>query len=274
MGKKILTISLAFLSVSLFSQVGIGTDNPKATLEIKHIQGTTSSGLLIPRLTMTEAKALRNVEHSTLIYITDFRGADVSGTVQMVDKPGYYYFTKNIDEFPDVQGENSSNSIEGLWHNVPNREEILDEVRRIDLTAYPKFFYMPSLLLPTVPNAEVNVYKIKNPQYPTNSTDEYLDIPSFTYDDTNKVFTVDLYKIFNSQFNFPVASSVTISSSNPNPLEGFVLTAEQYDYFVTYADMDTFNSITLSADGKLSYKVNPEKIIRNGSFMNIVLKVK
>lgn len=123
-----------------------------------------------------------------------------------------------------------------------------------DFSSSPKFFYMPSVVLPTVAT--------DNRILDTNN-------PSYNYDSATSTYSVKIYDLFNAQFNTPVAASSTTSK-----LTEFVLTADKYDYFVTFADSAVFTDIKVNALGELTYKVNTSAIIRTGSFMNIVLKVK
>lgn len=124
-----------------------------------------------------------------------------------------------------------------------------------DNNASPKFFYMPSVVLPTL------------------STDALIGTgtgANYTYDPGTLTYSVNLYELFKKQFSTPIKSS----KANANLTE-FVLTSNLYDYFVTYADDKVFDvsTINLSATGILTYKVNANAVIKTGSFMNIVLKV-
>ncbi len=64
-----LSVSLLFFVIVGFAQVGIGTQNPHKTaeLEIK----STSKGLLIPRMTEAERKAIVDPAHGLLVYQLD-----------------------------------------------------------------------------------------------------------------------------------------------------------------------------------------------------------
>ncbi|WP_038335188.1 hypothetical protein [Empedobacter falsenii] len=59
-----------------------------------------------------------------------------------------------------------------------------------------------------------------------------------------------------------------------------MLARDKYEYHIIYADKTVFPhanivfSTTAGEEGKFTYKVDPNAIVRNGSFMNIVLKVK
>ena len=120
----------------------------------------------------------------------------------------------------------------------------------------PAFFYMPSVLLPTNDTGTVNV--------------KYTPVSGADTGTTSGTYEVDLHKVFETQFKTPIASS----DSPTTGLSGFVLANDRYEYHVIYADTNVFKNITVSNVGVLTYQVNREAIIRNGAFMNIVLKVK
>jgi len=124
-----------------------------------------------------------------------------------------------------------------------------------DNISAPKYFYMPSVILPTTSN---------DPLIGTGAGANY------TYNSATQTFTAKIYNLFSNQFNTPVAYS-TATATN---LSEFVKTASEYDYFVLSADANIFTSVTVNSAGELSYKINPNVIIKNGSFMNIALKVK
>ena len=114
---------------------------------------------------------------------------------------------------------------------------------------------MPSVVLPTTPSG-VTTY--------------------VTYNTNNQTYTVDLYAIYSAQFG----TSIKSSNGNTNGLAGFVLNRDKYEYHIIYADATVFPhadivfSTTAGEEGKFTYKVDGNAIVRNGSFMNIVLKVK
>lgn len=122
-------------------------------------------------------------------------------------------------------------------------------------SASPKFFYMPSIVLPTT----------------ASGVTDYV-----TYNSADGTFSVDLYAIYKAQFDAPIKSSNGTSTG----LAGFVLARDKYEYHIIYADKTVFPhanivfSTTAGEEGKFTYKVDPNAIVRNGSFMNIVLKVK
>lgn len=124
-----------------------------------------------------------------------------------------------------------------------------------DNVSAPKYFYMPSILLPTTSNDGL---------IGAGSTANY------TYDSATQTFSTKIHTLFSNQFTTPIASS----SSGSSNLSEFVKLATDYDYYVTAADANVFTNISINASGILTYKINPNAIVRNGSFMNIVLKVK
>ena len=124
-----------------------------------------------------------------------------------------------------------------------------------DNVSTPKYFYMPSVLLPTISSDAL---------IGSGSTANY------TYDSGTSTFSVKIYSLFSNQFSSPVASS----SSTATSLLEFVKTAAEYDYYITSVDANVFTNVTVNSSGILTYKINPNAIVRNGSFMNIVLKVK
>ena len=234
MKKYLLGIALAMSSGSVFAQVGIGTETPKATLDIvaKNSSGTSTEvdGVLIPRVDSERAEKMTQVSASTLIYVNEINSTPTNQT-RFVDSEGFYYFV--------IENETTGT---GYWVKLGAEY------------AKPQFFYMPSVLLPTLAT---------DPRVNDNSQPEY------TYN--NGVYTVNLYELFNKQFGTPIKSSPGSSD-----LEGFILNADEYEYFVTYIDETVFDkaSIDLTPNGVLSYEVKQDAIIRNGSFMNVVLKVK
>jgi hypothetical protein len=132
----------------------------------------------------------------------------------------------------------------------------LVSTKPISNSSTPQFFYMPSVLLPTNDTGTTNV--------------TYTPAPGADTGTMSGTYQVDLHKVFETQFNTPIASS----DSSTTGLSGFVLANDRYEYHVIYADTNVFKNIKVSNVGVLTYQVNREAIIRNGAFMNIVLKVK
>jgi len=96
--KKIITIAVSLYSLSLFSQVGINTTQPKATLDVtaKTTDGSRPEGFIAPRLTGDQIKAGDNqyetAQTGTIAYATS--AATMPRTIKTagITAPGYYYF--------------------------------------------------------------------------------------------------------------------------------------------------------------------------------------
>lgn len=85
------------LSSLIFAQVGINTPTPQATFDVvaTKTDGTTSEGIIAPRLTGDEIKSADGKytapQTGTLVYATKAVNAATAKTVN-ITTPGYYYF--------------------------------------------------------------------------------------------------------------------------------------------------------------------------------------
>ncbi|MGV4414802.1 hypothetical protein [Chryseobacterium sp. T1] len=216
--KIIIFACLIIFSLSS-AQVGINTENPdpSSVLDIT----SDNKGVLLPRITLTSlSQQLSSSTNATSLLIYNTGSQNVP--------KGFYSWSG------------------AAW---------------IPLTAAPsasaasKYFYMPSIILPT------------------NSNDALIgtgEAADYTYDNTNQIYKVKTYKLFNKKFTSPVAASSTTTAN----LSEFVQNASDYDYYVISVDSNVFTNVSIDADGILTYKINSNAIIRNGSFMNIVLRVR
>ena len=110
--------------------------------------------------------------------------------------------------------------------------------------AMPKFFYAPSVVVPT-----------------HNASGVVL----------SGTQTLNIYTFYSQQFGFN-ASAGQARSNSASSLP--VLAPADLDYFVTYFDTNVFNTVTVSAAGVISYTVKPTAVPTEASFMNIVFKVR
>lgn len=138
-----------------------------------------------------------------------------------------------------------SNGVLGYVNGLPQKEQ----------------FYAPSIVLPTSPNGI--------------STATTADI---YYTATTQTFTVKLHSIYNKQFGMSgdvAGSSRTAIRSNASA-NLVTYTVAQLDYFVTYFDNTVFDplSITLDANGVMTYKILPSATVTEKTYMNVVFKVK
>ena len=102
MKKIIFTISV-LVSGAAYSQVGIDTETPKATLDVKGKPSdlTKADGIIAPRLKGSELKskdALYTADQkASLVYVTEaLASADTTSKTVNVTSIGYFYFDGNM----------------------------------------------------------------------------------------------------------------------------------------------------------------------------------
>lgn len=122
-----------------------------------------------------------------------------------------------------------------------------DKVKALK-AAMPKFFYMPSVLVPTAES-----------QVATGQT-------NVSYNNTSRTGTINLYNIYVEQFGSPIMSSF---GAAPLP----VLPASELGFHITYATPGVFTINSVTAAGLMTYTVSATADITNGSFINIVFSV-
>lgn len=210
MKKIILFIGLS-LGTFINAQVGINTTTPSSTFDVsKSSVSTVPDGVLVTRMTGDELKAkdalyLAN-QNGTLVYVTAVSAVTTPKTIN-VKTSGFYYYDNSISKWVGLVKDNN----------------------------FPKFFYMPSVLIDT---------KTLGPK------------------------TLDLYAIYYAQFNSPLVSSVGPTGKIPT------LPKDQLEYYVTYFDVALIDKKTISIDasGLMTYTVIGNA--SDASFMNIVFVVK
>lgn len=219
---KIFYVFMLVISSIVFAeaQVGVNTNDPKVSLDVQAVavDATTAEGIIAPRLTLAQlvlkdAKYLAD-QTGAIVYVTDIVGNNTPKTKE-VTSIGYYFFDGTI------------------W-------------QAIGPDPASRFFYMPSVTLPT------------------DSSD-----PS--YNPSTKVYTIDLYKAYAEQFGLTNSgSSIKSASSTSLP----TLPSNALEYFITYYDNNVFQGVTLSDAGVLTYKLPDEITISDKTFMNIIFKAK
>ena len=128
-----------------------------------------------------------------------------------------------------------------------NENNVIKSVK----ASLPKFFYMPSIMLPL--------------------TEDQI-VPSMHTTYSNGTFTVDLYSIYSEQFG---GTDRTSSASNPSKTTNLpVLPADELDYYITFYDNTVYTGVTVKDNGTLNYKISRTADPNDGSFMNIVFAVK
>ena len=98
MKKNFLILSLSLASLQTFSQVGINTTEPKATLDVvgKPLETNVLDGLIVPRITASQLKSKNytSEQKGAVIYVTEnfTDSADANGQVEWVKSVGLYEF--------------------------------------------------------------------------------------------------------------------------------------------------------------------------------------
>jgi len=97
MKKKIFVFICLLFTVPLFSQVGIGTDDPQSTLQVvgKPATSTVLDGIIPPKLTGDElfAKTYTSSQTGAVVYVTTAAStANLIGQTIDVDESGLYFF--------------------------------------------------------------------------------------------------------------------------------------------------------------------------------------
>lgn len=100
--KKLFILGTIMVSAFSYSQVGIGTENPHATLDIVATgDNNATDGILIPRLTRAELTNKGNALYTsnqigTMIYISDVSGGDVILSRVNILTTGFYFFDGSL----------------------------------------------------------------------------------------------------------------------------------------------------------------------------------
>ncbi|GEN75637.1 hypothetical protein [Chryseobacterium hagamense] len=100
MRKKLCLIFLAIQSLA-FSQIGIANTAPDATLDVKALKadGSTSEGIMIPRLTGDQIKNAGNqyaaAQTGAMVYVTSVPSSTDTKTAD-ITAPGCYYFNGSV----------------------------------------------------------------------------------------------------------------------------------------------------------------------------------
>ncbi|MGK6341602.1 hypothetical protein ACMGDK_05145 [Chryseobacterium sp. DT-3] len=101
--KKTIVLTICFVPILFFSQVGINTTSPRTTLDVTASPTDLSKkdGVTVPRLTRQELTNKGNTlyttnERGTMIYITDISGGDNASQRININAVGYYYFDGSV----------------------------------------------------------------------------------------------------------------------------------------------------------------------------------
>lgn len=190
--KKIIYLIVFISTFYAHAQVGINTTSPATSFDVaKSSVATVADGVLVTRISGEELKAkdatYGNNQHATLIYVTSIP-TTTSPKTSNIKSPGFYYYDNTISKWVGAFRNNN----------------------------FPKFFYMPSVLVNT---------------------------------STLGTKTMDLYNLYYTQFNTPPVKSFGSTGSIPTLLKN------QLEYYVTYYDTSLMNNIVINADGLMTYNV-------------------
>lgn len=190
--KKIIYLIGLISTFYAHAQVGINTTSPATSFDVaKSSVATVADGVLVTRISGEELKAkdatYGNNQHATLIYVTSIP-TTTSPKTSNIKSPGFYYYDNTISKWVGAFRNNN----------------------------FPKFFYMPSVLVNT---------------------------------STLGTKTMDLYNLYYTQFNTPPVKSTGSTGSIPT------LPKNELEYYITYYDTSLMNNVSITADGVMSYNV-------------------
>jgi hypothetical protein len=270
--KKFFGTLIAFYwGISAMAQVGIGTATPSmsSVLDIN----SSNSGLLIPRVNLTGYNDTTTIANGNVVSLMIYNTNSTMGQ-------GYYYWSGSIwvkllgtGDSKDYTAQNGLTqkgtqftlggdllaptvitttpdftlAFAGLSkNNVQSQTQTVlaigtDNVVKALKATLPKFFYMPSIIIPT-------------------HTDQ-LQVGEI-------LGTINLYTRYQNQFGTPMSRNSTANTSLP------VLPKNELDYYITWFDTNVFDSVQVTDEGVLTYSIKANADVTIASFMNIVFAVK
>lgn len=236
--KNLLSLAFAFFfSAMCYSQVGVNTTSPKATLDVVGDPANTSKldGVIAPRLRGDElaAKAYTSAQTGAIVYVTLPAGT-LAGQVINVSAAGYYYFDGTVWKSIGSGSGGTTSLQTGTGLTVTGTGATATPYN-VDMKPAIKFMYMPSVSI----NTSV----------------------------LGTAFTRNLYGEYTAQFTTPSAQSPG-SAGAPIP----VFAANQLNYYVTYFDPAVFANVSISDTGTLTYDVIGSASAC--SFINVVFVLK
>jgi hypothetical protein len=154
-----LAITLALIGHNLNAQVGIGTDNPKSTFEIKYKENSiTPNGLLLPRVTVEQLDAdqdnYNEDQHGALVYVTNAPGSGYKTARIFTEGIYFYNSTINSWQLTDTEpwmsadtGLPASKNSENIYQNATLGlgANMINETAQLDITSNNKGLLIPRL---------------------------------------------------------------------------------------------------------------------------------
>ncbi|MBA6153192.1 hypothetical protein [Gelidibacter maritimus] len=194
--KKVTLLFVFLTGHLLFAQVGIGTENPSPSSQLDiH---SNNRGLLIPQVALTGLTDATTIASGNVNSLLIYNTSTVGGLT-----PGYYYWLNQS------------------WNRLMTESSVMQQLK----ATMPKFFYMPSIAIPT-------------------HRSHFVAGDGFS--ESGGVFSVNLYNRYTAQFNSIEVASPNRTTSLP------LLPANELDYYITYYDKAVFETLTLSAAGVLT----------------------
>lgn len=122
--KKLFLMAAWISSAAVYSQVGVNTDTPSATLDIKALNTSGSmrnvDGLLIPRVDRERTMNMSPVKASTLIYVDNISSGAASGQASNVDSTGFYYFDEISGKWIKLNGGSTTTVPQTVFKAMTN----------------------------------------------------------------------------------------------------------------------------------------------------------
>lgn len=123
LNKKYLLLIFTLFSLSLFAQVGINTEDPKATLHIlEGVNTIVPNGLIAPNLTrgflISEDSRYGIPQKGAIVYVSDLSGT-LTAKTNNITSVGYYYFDGSV--WQSFRGSGSSSDSPWYVQNTTNK---------------------------------------------------------------------------------------------------------------------------------------------------------
>ena len=113
--QQLLMVLFVASGLMSFAQVGVGTTDPKASLDVSGDAATATSvdGIIAPRLTGDQLKAKDAVyttdQNGAIVYVTAAVGTSTAKTIN-VTAAGYYYYDSTVPVWKSIGGGSASSA--------------------------------------------------------------------------------------------------------------------------------------------------------------------
>lgn len=244
-GTAVNIINSNTLTLNGFNQL-VSTVNGVASSPAISVLSSASNGL---NATNGDVKLGGNLTQNTII--TNTSAFDLTLATTNSGSTGKLKIT-GLDK-TKVQATTNSGTTTGVTEHLLAVGS--DNVVKALKASMPKFFYMPSIIVPIAASQFTAI----------NAT------AGESFSDATRTGVLNLYERYKAQFG-TVGTATQPSSPSAPSLP--VLPASELHYYVTWYDTTVFQSVSLDATGKMTYVVRVGVDVTVGSFMNIVFAVK